>query len=101
MRNIIQVIRKRSILAAEGKAKKSFRKNPLLEHVPSDETDLEISEINSQNLTWKANVCMLQKTHKDYGSHCQKSEATSLAQTGSGVEAFTQVGLDAELLSFE
>jgi len=29
------------------KGKRKFRRNPLLEHVPSDETDLEISEINS------------------------------------------------------
>jgi hypothetical protein len=44
---------------AAKKGKRSFRKNPLIEHVPSDETDLEISAINAQNLTWKANTCML------------------------------------------
>lgn len=32
---------------AAKRGKKSFRKNPLIEHVPSDETDLEISAINS------------------------------------------------------
>ena len=41
------------------KGKKSFRRNPLLDHAPSDVTDLEITAINSQKLSWTANVCML------------------------------------------
>ena len=57
---------------------KKYKANPLLTHVPSDVTDLEITEHNAANPTWKANVCMLQKHHKDYGTHCEKP--LSLAQ---------------------
>ena len=57
---------------------KQFKANPMLTHVPSDVTDLEITEHNAKNPTWKANVCMLQKHHKDYGTHCDKP--LSLAQ---------------------
>jgi hypothetical protein len=39
-----------------------------MDHVPSDKTDLEILEINNSNLTWKANVCMLSKSHPQYDS---------------------------------
>ena len=53
------------------KGRRIYKKNPLLTHVPSDETDLEIMEINNQNGPWRANTCMLQKTHKHYGSHCE------------------------------
>ena len=41
------------------KGKKGYAKNPILDHVPSDATDLEITAINEANLTWKADVCML------------------------------------------
>lgn len=61
--------------------KQSKRINAHLEHVPSDETDLAISFINSQDFGWKADTCKLQKHHADYGSHCENEEI--LAQTGS------------------
>ena len=61
------------------KGRRIFKSNPLLTHVPSDITDLEISEINSGNGSWKANTCMLSKSHKDYGSHCEKSNTLMLA----------------------
>lgn len=35
------------------------RFNAHLEHVPSDENDLAISFINSQDFGWKADVCKL------------------------------------------
>jgi len=42
-------------------------------HVPSEVTDLYIESINDQNLTWKANECMLTKTHKRYNKTlCEK-----------------------------
>lgn len=46
---------------------------------------------------------MLQKSHKDYGTHCNKEASTMLAQTGSGSgsQTLTQVGAEAEMLSFE
>ena len=51
--------------------KSAKRFNAHLEHVPSDENDLDISFINSQDLGWKADVCKLQTHHADYGSHCK------------------------------
>jgi len=62
------------------------RFNAHTEHKPTDETDKAISFINSQNLGWKADVCKLQKHHADYGSHCDKKNAQSLAQTESDLE---------------
>jgi len=53
------------------------RKNLHLEHKPSDEMDLLISEVNMMNLGWKADVCKYQKTHPLYGKQCN---AISLAQ---------------------
>lgn len=49
------------------------RFNAHQEHKPNDETDQAISFINSQDLGWTADVCKLQKNHKDYGSHCDQS----------------------------
>jgi len=37
---------RRSRKARARKGKRTYKKNPLLEHVPSDETDAEISSIN-------------------------------------------------------
>ena len=59
----------------------------MLTHVPSDVTDLEITEHNAKNSTWKANVCMLQKHHKDYGTHCDKP--LSLAQVSETTDSQT------------
>ena len=61
------------------KQKKATKKrhNMHLEHRPSDEMDLLISEINSSNLGWKADTCKYQKTHPLYGKHC---DALNLAQ---------------------
>lgn len=59
----------------------------MLTHVPSDVTDLEITEHNAKNSTWKANVCMLQKHHKDYGTHCDKP--VSLAQVSESTDSQT------------
>jgi hypothetical protein len=49
------------------KGRKSYKQNPLLAHKPSEVTDLQITEINNMNISWKANTCMLTKSHKDYG----------------------------------
>lgn len=52
-------------------------------HAPSEETDLYIESINSQNLSWKANECMLTKTHAKYNKEkCEggSEPATSLTQ---------------------
>jgi len=43
-----------------------------LEHKPSDEMDLMISEINDADLGWKADTCKYQKHHELYGKHCDK-----------------------------
>ena len=51
------------------KAKK--RINMHLEHKPSDEMDLLISAVNAADLGWKADVCKYQKTHPNYGKHCE------------------------------
>lgn len=50
-----------------------------LEHKPSDEMDLMISEINDADLGWKADTCKYQKHHELYGKHCDKP--LNLAQT--------------------
>ena len=69
-----------------------------MDHVPSDKTDLEISEINRSNLTWKANVCMLQKTHPDYDAiKCEGAHGPlSLAQISSESQVFNSQSLHAE-----
>lgn len=41
-----------------------------MDHVPSDEMDLLISMVNSEELGWKADECKLQKHHEMY-SKCQ------------------------------
>jgi hypothetical protein len=51
-----------------------------LSHKASNETDKAISFINTNNFGWKADTCMLQTSHKDYGSHCGKD--VNLAQLG-------------------
>lgn len=42
---------------------------------------MAISFINNGDFGWKADVCKLTQTHKDYGSHCDNDQI--LAQTGS------------------
>ena len=49
------------------------------EHVPSDEMDLLISMVNSEDLGWKADECKLQKHHEMY-SKCQEVEDVQLLQ---------------------
>ena len=61
----------------------SKRYNAHLEHVPSDENDVAISFINSQDFGWKADTCKLQRHHVDYGSHC---DGLNLAQVDSEAE---------------
>jgi hypothetical protein len=62
------------------KARKNHKRhNAHLEHVPSDEIDLLIDTINSMDLGWKADTCKYQKTHPNYGAHCDKE--VILAQT--------------------
>ena len=61
-------------------------------HVPSNETDKAISFINNNNFGWKADTCMLQSTHPEYGTHCDKKKlilkgSTNLLQTDSKVKA--------------
>lgn len=51
-----------------------------LEHRPSDEMDLLISAVNEADLGWKADVCKYQKTHANYGDHCDKEAESVLAQ---------------------
>lgn len=46
------------------------RRNVHLEHRPSDEMDLLITEINASDLGWKADTCKYQKNHPLYGKHC-------------------------------
>ena len=48
-------------------------------HRPTDETDLLIDTINKNNFGWKADVCKYQKTHPNYGKHCE--EEALLLQT--------------------
>ena len=50
-----------------------------LEHRPSDEMDILITEINKSDLGWKADPCKLQKSHVDYPKHC--NGPVNLAQT--------------------
>lgn len=57
------------------------RHNTHLEHVPTDETDLLIQTINEMDLGWKADTCKYQKTHSNYGAHCD--QPLILAQTDS------------------
>jgi hypothetical protein len=61
------------------KTKAKKRVNMHLEHKPSDEMDLMISEINDADLGWKADTCKYQKHHELYGKHCDKP--LNLAQT--------------------
>jgi hypothetical protein len=63
---------KQDLLNYLGKRKSHTRHNLHHEHVPTDETDLLISTINSLDLGWKADVCKLQKHHANYGAHCEK-----------------------------
>ena len=46
------------------------RRNVHLEHRPSDEMDLLITDINMSDLGWKADTCKYTKTHPLYGKHC-------------------------------
>ena len=54
-----------------------------LEHEPSDEMDILISEINNSDLGWKADTCKYQKKHPLYGSHCVHTGPLNLAQTNN------------------
>lgn len=92
---LIQVSSSKENLTPQ-KGRRIFKSNPLLTHVPSDITDLEITEINNSNGTWKANTCMLSKGHKD---HCEKSNTLMLAQTGSST--FEQMHAETEMKAFE
>ena len=65
------------------KAKSHKRYNAHARHVPSDETDLLISSINSLDIGWKADTCKLQKHHAEYGSHC---DSVNLAQTSEATD---------------
>ena len=57
------------------KAVYTRRENAHNSHVPSDANDKVISFINSQNLGWTADICKLQKHHKDYSKEeCESGE---------------------------
>lgn len=73
-----QVDTKQELAASKASVGKK-RRNMHLEHRPSDEMDLLITEINSSDLGWKADVCKYTKTHPLYGKHC--SGPIHLAQT--------------------
>lgn len=53
-----------------------------LEHRPSDEMDLMIEAVNAADLGWKADTCKYQRTHANYGDHCD-TDKVSLAQTSA------------------
>lgn len=63
--------------------KTAFKSNVFDDHVPSDVTDLEIMSINSQNLPWKANSCMLSQNHPARDAKKCEQQALHLSQTGS------------------
>ena len=54
------------------KVKAKKRVNMHLEHKPSDEMDLLIEAVNKADLGWKADVCKYQKSHPNYGKHCDE-----------------------------
>jgi hypothetical protein len=65
------------IIATQTKPER-VRANAHLEHEPSDETDLLISTINSNDLGFKADTCKYQRSHENFGAHCD-SEPVQLA----------------------
>ena len=52
-----------NVLAQIGRSRNSIKRNHFTAHVPTEETDLEIMEINAANGSWTANTCMLTKEH--------------------------------------
>ena len=80
--HLIETGSKQSLLqkSLHHKAKQASgkRRNLHLDHKPSDETDLLIQAVNEADLGWTADVCKFQKTHANYGSHCDG--AIKLAQ---------------------
>lgn len=70
------------------------RVNLFQQHRPSPEMDSYISWINQQNLSWKANLCMLSEDHPEY-TKCENRETTvkflSLAQEGELTHAENQL----------
>lgn len=71
------------------RGRRGFRTNEFAEHVPSAETDLEITEHNASNKTWSANTCMLSESHPNHGGRkCQKP--VSLAQTSNKLDTSSQ-----------
>lgn len=62
-----------SLLQKHHKAKQASgkRRNIHLDHKPSDETDLLIQAVNEADLGWTADVCKYQKSHVNYGAHCE------------------------------
>lgn len=50
---------------SEGPLKRSAG-NSFARHVPSEVTDAYIQKVNDMNLSWKANTCMLSKSHPGY-----------------------------------
>lgn len=79
---------KQDLLNYLGARKSHTRHNLHHEHVPTDETDLLISTINSLDLGWKADVCKLQKNHANYGAHCDKPVQLVQIKSDSKVEEF-------------
>lgn len=63
------------------KAVYTRRENAHNSHVPSDANDKVISFINSQNLGWTADICKLQKHHKDYSKEECESGDDALLMT--------------------
>ena len=46
-------------LAQLGGPRNTIKRNHFTDHVPTDETDLEIAAINAAKGSWTANTCML------------------------------------------
>lgn len=65
----------------------SNRKNLHHGHVPSDEMDLLIETINTNDFGWKADICKLQKHHHMYDKEkCEGEAPVTLAQVSSTPE---------------
>jgi len=76
--DLLKPVNSRAEIPAVEKQNIKKRRNVHLEHKPSDEMDLLISEINASDLGWKADTCKYTKTNPLYGKDCHK---TNLAQT--------------------
>lgn len=64
------------------KKRRGKKHNPFAAHKPSADSDLYITAVNANpHSVWKANPCMLTKTHPDYKQCLDKKNTLNLAQT--------------------